>query len=105
MNSRGAMDVLAERRRQIKVEGWTAKHDDEANDPDALALAGAAYAIPEDRRSVEPDGWSSTLREFLWPWVEKWWKPKNRRRDLVRAAALIIAEIDRLDREAVRAGG
>jgi hypothetical protein len=29
-----------------------------------------------------------------------WWKPKDRRRDLVRAAALIIAEIERLDRDA-----
>jgi hypothetical protein len=33
-----------------------------------------------------------------WPWLSKWWKPKDRRRDLVRAAALVIAEIERLDR-------
>jgi len=35
-----------------------------------------------------------------WPWAEKWWKPKNERRDLVKAAALILAEIERLDRAA-----
>ena len=37
---------------------------------------------------------------FGWPhtWDASWWKPKDRRRDLVRAGALIIAEIERLDR-------
>ena len=37
----------------------------------------------------------------LWPWAASWWKPKNRRRDLVRAAALIVAEIERIDRATV----
>ena len=42
----------------------------------------------------------------FWPiaWEDKWWKPKNPRRDLVRAAALIIAEIERLDRKAEAEG-
>lgn len=33
-----------------------------------------------------------------WPWDERWWKPEGGRRDLVKAGALIIAEIERLDR-------
>ncbi|AKQ30008.1 TPA: hypothetical protein JI225_05075 [Acinetobacter baumannii] len=33
--------------------------------------------------------------ESLW----SYWKPKSPRQDLVRAAALLIAEIERLDRE------
>lgn len=33
------------------------------------------------------------------PWDEKWWKPKNPRRDLVKAGALILAEIERIDRQ------
>ena len=37
-----------------------------------------------------------------WPWADEWWKPKNPRRDLVRAAALLLAEIERLDREALK---
>ena len=32
----------------------------------------------------------------FWPWHEQWYKPKNKVRDLVRAGALIAAEIDRL---------
>lgn len=36
----------------------------------------------------------------VWPWDESWWKPTTPRRDLVKAAALILAEIERLDRMA-----
>lgn len=34
-----------------------------------------------------------------WPWAVRWWKPKDPIRDLVRAGALIAAEIDRLQRK------
>jgi hypothetical protein len=33
-----------------------------------------------------------------WPWAPELWKPANARRDLVKAGALILAEIERLDR-------
>lgn len=38
------------------------------------------------------------LLGFSWPWNGRWWKPTNRRRDLIKAGALIVAEIERLDR-------
>jgi hypothetical protein len=94
-------DVLAERRRQIQVEGWTAEHDDEHDEGD-MALAGACYAASaaatDDRvncRSI-----LDSVRS-MWPWGREWWKPKNQRRDLVRAAALVIAEIEKMDRAEV----
>lgn len=38
-----------------------------------------------------------------WPWDPKWWKPsENRIRDLVKAGALICAEIDRIWRDDAR---
>jgi hypothetical protein len=92
--SRAAEDVFGERQRQINVEGWTPKHDEQHNNGELAAAAscyaiwGAGGVVP---RATPPD---------LWPWDEMWWKPKDRRRDLVRAAALIIAEIERLDRDA-----
>ncbi|MEB3421767.1 hypothetical protein VK682_24660 [Salipiger manganoxidans] len=46
-------------------------------------------------------GWAAWLQ--LWPWDRKWWKPTTPRRDLVKAGALIVAEIERLDRAALRA--
>jgi len=91
-------DVAAERRRQVEVEGWTPEHDDQHTDG-SMAQAAAAYALKA--RSDESHANGVRIRPpYLWPdtWHPSWWKPKDRRRDLVRAAALIIAEIERLDR-------
>jgi hypothetical protein len=96
-----ARDVLAERERQKSVEGWTTEHDDE-HDTGDLARAAAAYArhagSDEDTRQVN----SGFAPEDLWP--SEWgaaWKPSTRRCDLVKAGALILAEIERLDRASV----
>jgi len=81
-------EIVAERKRQIEVEGWTPEHDDDHAEGD-LARAAACYAAGELLFiDVIP----------LWPWSAEWWKPKGRRHDLIRAAALIVAEIERLDR-------
>lgn len=109
--SPAASDVLTERRRQTEVEGWTPEHDDEHSDR-SMALAAACYAMfasLSDRQRAATDmpasltvagktipGWAAWLG--IWPWARSWWKPKDRRRDLVRAGALILAEIERLDR-------
>lgn len=34
-------------------------------------------------------------RPYGWPWHDHWWKPKGVMSNLVRAAALIIAEMGR----------
>lgn len=99
-------DIAAERRRQVVEEGWTAAHDDE-HPGGELAQAAAAYAyaaaLPDSLRRIVTGIYSlsniQTLRD-MWPWESRWWKPKDRRRDLVRAGALIVAEIERLDRAA-----
>ena len=81
--------VIAERRRQIEAEGWSLEHDD-LHDMGELARAGAAYALHRDIDcGMMPD---------VWPWSPEWWKPQGFRRDLVRAGALILAEIERFDR-------
>lgn len=81
--------VIAERRRQIDQEGWTIEHDD-THPLGELAHAGAAYAIGSNHGPLDPPS--------IWPWSIEWWKPQNYRRDLVRAGALILAEIERFDR-------
>jgi hypothetical protein len=40
--------------------------------------------------------------ELFWPWAAEWYKPTDRRRDLVKAASLLLAEIERLDRQTLR---
>lgn len=103
--SAGALgQIQAERRRQIDDERWTPAHDDEHGDG-ALAAAAACYAI---KASQPPHNlrFSIGYPPPYWPgWATKWWKPQDRRRDLVRAGALIVAEIERLHRLARDTGG
>jgi len=84
-------DVLAERRRQQDSEGWTEDHDDQHASGEMAAAAGcyALYTEAYPNKGEPPPDW---------PWDIKWWRPINYRRDLVRSAALLIAEIERLDR-------
>lgn len=91
-----AGDVMTERLRQIYVEGWTPAHDDE-HDDNSLARAAACYAL--GRMTLHPPLGPDSI---IWPWEVAAWRPKDRRSDLVRAGALILAEIERLDRLAAR---
>lgn len=91
--TQAARDVLAERQRQISVEGWTAEHDDQHIDGE-IAAAAATYAMSAANCIVEQPFYRT------WPWRNSWWKPSTTRRDLVKAGALILAEIERLDRAA-----
>lgn len=85
-------DIEGERLRQIRQEGWTPEHDDK-HDCGELAMAAASYAQQSTEKYQK-----NKLHPDSWPWLACWWKPKNPRRDLIRAAALIVAEIERLDR-------
>ena len=85
-----ARDVLAERRRQVETEGWTLDRDDKYEFGE-LAQAGAAYAVHGSLQAPK-----------MWPWDASWWKPRGYRRNLVKAGALILAEIERFDRAALK---
>ncbi len=87
--------IAEERERQIEEEGWTPGHDAKHTNG-AIAQAGACYAL----FSVRPSLLSQTISGIprLLPWQNKWWKPSDDRiRNLVKAGALIAAEIDRLN--------
>lgn len=85
------LDVIAERQRQQSVEGWTPEHDN-AYQNSELADAAACYAI-----HAHNQGFSTPAH---WPWSPDWWKQSGARRDLIKAGALILAEIERIDRAA-----
>lgn len=90
-------DIAAERQRQIDSEGWSADRDDGYAVAE-LAKAAAAYTL-------SACGFTSDAAREMWPrsWSVRWWKPTTPRRDLVKAGALIAAEIERLDRAALKA--
>lgn len=104
-------EIAAERKRQVEVEGWTTAHDDEHIGGE-LARAAAAYAFAGAHNVASTiysrafaNGWSPWVVEVVkavWPFSWNWWKPKGRRTNLIRAGALIVAEIERLDRAAAK---
>lgn len=77
-------EIVGERIRQIE-KGFTAQHDDQHKDGE-LARAAACYAMRE-------------ISGYHWPFEDRW-KPEGQRENLIKAAAMIMAEIERIDRAA-----
>lgn len=115
--------IAAERQRQVEQEDWSPEHDDQ-HQFEELALAAACYAAP-DAIYIGRANNRVVKIEDAWPWYAEDFKPdqesrawvfkqggsphstvllnrKNLRegriRELVKAGALIAAEIDRLSR-------
>lgn len=81
--------IAEERKRQIEVEKFSPEHDARWVGSE-MAMAAICYA--------EPGLHNPDFKPFGFPWEIEWWKPdpENPIRDLVKAGALIAAEIDRL---------
>ncbi len=97
--NQAAKDVLAERERQQLVEGWLPEQDDQYVKGE-LACAASAYALfGRVWQGIFPLSVSGI--PHVWPMAfgMNWWKPVDGRRNLVKAGALILAEIERLDRK------
>lgn len=82
--------IADERQRQIEVEGWTPEHDSIHTDEE-LCYAAKSYIESPHIIGIPPN----------WPWDFEWFKttPNDRVRELVKAGALIAAEIDRLQNQ------
>lgn len=80
--------IYAERMRQMILEGFSAAHDAKHTDGELIAAAVGYLAAAAGNPADPP---------CIWPWTEEWWKPEreNPTRALVKAGALIAAEIDR----------
>jgi hypothetical protein len=94
--SDGVKAIEIERHRQLTEEGWTAEHDDREHSSGALCDAAACYALYH----VEQAPFRARVIKDFWPWARAWWKPsRDPVRNLVKAGALIAAEIERLQRK------
>lgn len=80
--------VLLERRRQVDSLGYTPEADDK-NQCEELAQASAYYASPDADAGLWPATWDLKFQKRL---------GKTRIQQLTVAAALAIAEIERLQR-------
>lgn len=89
--------IRAERHRQLSECGWSTQHDD-THTMGELALAAACYAWAGTSHVIGHG--SPPLAPAFWPFGGHAWKPApDPRRNLVRAGALIVAEMERMDRE------
>jgi len=99
----GAELIAAERQRQMEVEGWTPAHDDRHIAGEMVKAARCYAHLAESGARLGDQVPNETYRGMpapvVWPWDVKWWKPTDPIRDLVKAGALIAAEIDRLARQ------
>lgn len=86
--------IAAERERQMRLKGWTAQHDREHSKAE-LACAAICYA--EEAAHQVCQGHSRGYFPGGWPFENEAWQPsEDPIRNLVKAGALIAAEIDRL---------
>ena len=94
----GALGLIeAERRRQIEQLGYSHARDD-GYTCGQLAEAAACYALAGGGMPVE-------LAEQHWPWEPQTFNPGTTRlRALVKSAALIVAELERVQRAEVASG-
>ena len=87
----GAELIAQERERQISKEGYTTEHDDEYNYVGQMSQAAVCYI--EQNLDDDKDGLGN------WPWDWRTWNPsEDPIRNLVKAGALIAAEIDKMQR-------
>lgn len=93
----GADLIAAERDRQVEAEGYSPEHDDR-HKPEEFTMAAIAYALPEWMR------WTYKGDCEWWPFEKDSFKPSpdDRMRELVKAGALIAAEIDRIQRTGIQ---
>lgn len=88
-------DVARERDRQIVKKGYTFEHDDKHVQGE-IAQAAIAYAQASLREELNLD--DDDLQVF-WPWEDPRFEPDDDRRgNLIKAIALLVAEVERLDR-------
>lgn len=89
-------EVIVERRRQVSQEGFTAEHDDRHTNG-VIAMAAMCYTHPSAILSLQKEP------PCAWPWGRKCWKPKDYHTNLVKATALLLAELERIMRIEKRA--
>lgn len=95
--------ILEERTRQKLVEGWTETHDDQYSSQELIKASQSYLMAAEFAEQFPGKDPAKMLAPMWWPWDRSWWKPSiDPIRNLEKAGALIAAEIDRLQRAAMR---
>lgn len=99
---KGAELIAIERARQVAVEKYDPAHDDDHQENELLAAAAcySSWAALQTRPQHHVDRSQYVHIVRMWPWDVDQFKAMRADpiRNLVKAGALIAAEIDRLQR-------
>lgn len=88
-------DVHTKRQRQMTVHGWSRQEDDTYVDGE-LAEAAIPYIQAAQREEL---GLEDEELQVFWPWADNPPKLDQPRRELlINAIALLVAEVERMDR-------
>ncbi len=82
-------EIVQERAHQIEI-GFTPAHDDRHTGGE-LVSAAVCYATGAKL-------YLYNCTRSLWPFDDSDWHPESPRTNLIKAAAMLVAEIERLDR-------
>lgn len=95
-----ALQLLVDERESHIEKGWTPEHDDNL-DAGVLASAASAYALVAAdvlHPFSQGDGAFTETPPATWPFDLNFWRPTSPKRSLVKAATLLLAEIERMER-------
>lgn len=76
--------IRRERIRQIEIEGFTPEKDVKNREKGEMLTAAACYLLANNNEFVIKN----------WPFDFHWWKPSTSKNNLIKAGALIAAELD-----------
>jgi hypothetical protein len=96
--------IAEEHKKNREIRGFTPEHDDQ-HESGSMAMAAALYASPSDdlAKVIESEDGQMYFCD-AWPWDKAW--DKRKKHDMMRrlqiAGALIVAEMERLQRREAR---
>ncbi|MGN6122977.1 MAG: hypothetical protein ACTHOJ_08460 [Sphingomonas oligoaromativorans] len=110
VNNHALARVLRERVEQIDRHGYSPEHDLD-HEPGELACAALAYLMMGVNLLGEADSPPTALHEDVlrestqyWPWMDGFRPSLDPAAMLAKAAALLLATMDRIDIDAIPAG-
>jgi|SRR5690606_29838756 len=94
-----AIELITEERKKQISKGYTAEHDD-THIAEEIADCAALYALSDDAIDFINEQWGDDMQLHFWRFDLPSYKPtpNNRIKQLTKAAAMLVAEIERLQR-------
>lgn len=94
-----AIELIQEERKKQIAKGYTAEHDD-THIGEEIADCAALYALSNNAIDFINEQWGNDMHLHFWQFDINSYRPNpnNRIKQLTKAAAMLVAEIERIQR-------